>query len=148
MKDGREYRYLESRAYDRFGHTVYQRLGNGTRHEYTYESMRQRLQEMKLFAGDSLLMHNIYTFDAVDNILSIVNGTQSRHAYSYDDLNRLISAAGKARDASYTLGMEYDIMGNPTGKKQMTQGSGAGSHEWAYGYNGPKPNAAFDRSNQ
>jgi hypothetical protein len=31
MKDGREYRYLESQAYDRFGHTVYQRLGNGTR---------------------------------------------------------------------------------------------------------------------
>jgi hypothetical protein len=35
---------------DRFGHTVYRRLGNGTRHEYTYEPMRQRLQEMKLFA--------------------------------------------------------------------------------------------------
>jgi YD repeat-containing protein len=83
-------------------------------------------------------MHNIYTFGAVDNILSIVNDTQSRHAYSYDDLNRLVSAAGKARDASYTLGMEYDIMGNPTGKRQMTQGSQAGSHEWAYVYNGPK----------
>jgi hypothetical protein len=39
----------------------------------TEEPMRQRLQEMKLFAGDSLLMHNIYIFDAVDNILSIVN---------------------------------------------------------------------------
>jgi RHS repeat-associated protein len=130
-------------ASDRFGHTVYRQTGNGARHEYTYEPKRQRLQEMKLFAGDSLLMHNIYTFDAVDNIRSIVNDTQSRHAYSYDDLNRLVSAAGKAKDASYTLGMEYDIMGNPTGKKQMTQGSQAGSHEWAYVYNGPKPNAAM-----
>ncbi|GHT25321.1 hypothetical protein FACS189430_11780 [Bacteroidia bacterium] len=41
------------------------------------------------------------------------NSHLRRHAYTYDDLNRLIQATGKAKSARYTLGMEYDLMGNP-----------------------------------
>ena len=67
-------------------------------------------------------MHNKYTYDAVDNILGIANtaspqelsnnkaklGDESSHTYQYDALNRLISASGSAKDASYTLGLQRD----------------------------------------
>ena len=61
-------------------------------------------------------MENKYQYDAVDNILGIVNGvdpTQAangnggkaklgsafNHTYAYDDLNRLIRANGEAKGA-------------------------------------------------
>ena len=126
-KNGSESVIVDRIGYDKDGHTVYTKLGNGTETEYTYDDARQRLQEMKLAFDGSDIMHNKYSYDAVDNILGIANtvnpqelsnnsaklGGESSHTYQYDALNRLISASGKAKDASYTLDMAYNVMSMP-----------------------------------
>ena len=120
-------------GYDEFGHTVYQKLGNGTETTYAYDKERQRLQEMNLSTAGSQLMQNRYEYDKVDNILSLVNnvspqnlternsaklGGTSRHTYQYDGLNRLIQANGTAKNASYSMAMTFNNMSMPTSKVQ------------------------------
>jgi len=132
-KQGNESTIVEQIGYDKDGHTVYTKLGNGTETEYAYDDVRQRLQEMNLTASGSDIMRNKYQYDAVDNILGISNdvtptnntklGGASSHTYQYDKLNRLISATGNAKDASYTLNMAYNIMSMPLSKEQTTDGS-------------------------
>ena len=59
-----------------------------------------------------------------------IGGTYS-HSYQYDELNRLISASGKAKDKNYELLMRYDLMSNPLQKDSVS-----------YEYNTPNhPNA-------
>ena len=127
-KQGNESTIVEQIGYDKDGHTVYTKLGNGTETEYTYDDVRQRLQEMNLTASGNDIMRNKYQYDAVDNILGISNdvtptsntklGGASSYSYQYDKLNRLISATGNAKDASYTLNMAYNVMSMPTSKVQ------------------------------
>ena len=95
------------------------------------------------------IMHNKYSYDAVDNILGIANtvnpqelsnnsaklGGESSHSYQYDNLNRLISASGKAKDASYTLDMAYNVMSMPVSKAQSVENSSkAASYTNVYKY--------------
>ena len=95
------------------------------------------------------IMHNKYSYDAVDNILGIANtvnpqelsnnsaklGGESSHTYQYDALNRLISASGKAKDASYTLDMAYNVMSMPVSKAQSVENSSkAASYTNVYKY--------------
>ena len=60
-------------GYDKEGHTVYTKLGNGTETTYTYDKQRERLQVMKLTADSQTVMGNRYRYDTVDNILGITN---------------------------------------------------------------------------
>ena len=75
-----------------------------------------------------------YTYDAVSNVLSVVNGAsvpqsgkaggQMAHTYTYDALYRLVSATGTYtgadnKTASYTLAMGYDNMHRITSKRQI-----------------------------
>ena len=134
-KQGNESTIVEQIGYDKDGHTVYTKLGNGTETEYTYDDVRQRLQEMSLTSGGSDIMRNKYQYDAVDNILGISNtanpqslfeknrnraklGGASSHSYQYDELNRLIHATGKAKSASYDMAMTFNNMSMPTSKVQ------------------------------
>ena len=148
-KNGSESVIVDRIGYDKDGHTVYTKLGNGTETEYTYDDARQRLQEMKLAFDGSDIMHNKYSYDAVDNILGIANtvnpqelsnnsaklGGESSHTYQYDALNRLISASGKAKDASYTLDMAYNVMSMPVSKAQTVENSKkANSYNLEYKY--------------
>ena len=148
-KNGSESVIVDRIGYDKDGHTVYTKLGNGTETEYTYDDARQRLQEMKLAFDGSDIMHNKYSYDAVDNILGIANtvnpqelsnnsaklGGESSHTYQYDALNRLISASGKAKDASYTLDMAYNVMSMPVSKAQTVENSSkAASYTNMYKY--------------
>jgi len=79
-------------------------------------------------------MDNAYTYDAVSNVLSVVNGAsvpqsgkaggQMAHTYTYDALYRLVSATGTYtgadnKTASYTLAMGYDNMHRITSKRQI-----------------------------
>ena len=74
------------------------------------------------------------TYDAVSNVLSVVNGAsvpqsgkaggQMAHTYTYDALYRLVSATGiytgaDNKTASYTLAMGYDNMHRITSKRQI-----------------------------
>ena len=117
-KQGRQSVIVDRIGYDKEGHTVYTKLGNGTEATYIYDKQRERLQAMNLTADGQTVMENRYRYDAVDNILGITNaanptslmninkaklGGRSAHTYEYDELNRLIHTNGKAKRASYDM---------------------------------------------
>lgn len=132
-KQGRQSVIVDMIGYDKEGHTVYTKLGNGTETTYTYDKQRERLQVMNLTADGQTVMENRYQYDAVDNILGITNaanptsltklnkaklGGRSSHTYEYDELNRLIHASGKAKRASYDMVMSFGRMSEPLTKVQ------------------------------
>ena len=149
-KQGRESVIVDRIGYDKEGHTVYTKLGNGTETTYTYDKQRERLQVMNLTADGQTVMENRYRYDAVDNILGITNaanptsltklnkaklGGRSSHTYEYDGLNRLVHASGKAKCASYDMVMSFGRMGEPLTKVQKVDSTTtAKSYNFAYKY--------------
>ena len=149
-KLGKESTIVAQIGYDKEGHTVYTKLGNGTETTYTYDKQRERLQDMTLMGSGSTLMQNKYRYDAVDNILGITNaatpqgltkinkaklGGVSTHTYQYDELNRLIHATGKAKSASYDMTMTFGLMSEPLTKVQKVDSSRtAKSYDFVYKY--------------
>ena len=107
---------------------------NGAETFYTYDPQRRRLQNLTVNSGGNTIMDNAYTYDAVSNVLSVVNGAsvpqsgkaggQMAHTYTYDALYRLVRATGTYtgadnKTASYTLAMGYDNMHRITSKRQI-----------------------------
>ena len=149
-KGGRESVIVDRIGYDKEGHTVYTKLGNGTEATYAYDRQRERLQAMRLAADGQTVMENRYRYDAVDNILGITNaanptsltklnkaklGGRSSHTYEYDELNRLIHASGKAKRASYDMVMSFGRMSEPLTKVQKVDSTTtAKSYNFAYKY--------------
>ena len=149
-KQGRQSVIVDRIGYDKEGHTVYTKLGNGTETTYTYDKQRERLQVMNLTADGQTVMENRYQYDAVDNILGITNaanptsltklnkaklGGRSSHTYEYDELNRLIHASGKAKHASYDMVMSFGRMSEPLTKVQKVDSTTtAKSYNFAYKY--------------
>ena len=149
-KQGRQSVIVDRIGYDKEGHTVYTKLGNGTETTYTYDKQRDRLQVMNLTADGQTVMENRYQYDAVDNILGITNaanptsltklnkaklGGRSSHTYEYDELNRLIHASGKAKRASYDMVMSFGRMSEPLTKVQKVDSTTtAKSYDFAYKY--------------
>ena len=153
-KQGRQSVIVDRIGYDKEGHTVYTKLGNGTEATYTYDKQRERLQVMNLTADGQTVMENKYRYDAVDNILGITNaanptsltklnkaklGGRSSHSYEYDELNRLIHANGKAKRASYDMVMSFGRMSEPLTKVQKVDSTTiAKSYNFAYKYEDSK----------
>ena len=81
-KQGRESVIVDRIGYGKDGRTVYTKLGNGTETTYTYDKQRERLQAMNLTADGRAVMENKYQYDAVDNILGIVNAVDPTQANS------------------------------------------------------------------
>ena len=149
-KQGRQSVIVDRIGYDKEGHTVYTKLGNGTETTYTYDKQRERLQVMNLTADGQTVMENRYRYDAVDNILGITNaanptsltklnkaklGGRSSHTYEYDELNRLVHASGKAKRASYDMVMSFGRMSEPLTKIQKVDSTTtAKSYNFAYKY--------------
>ena len=149
-KQGRQSVIVDRIGYDKEGHTVYTKLGNGTETTYTYDKQRERLQVMNLTADGQAVMENKYRYDAVDNILGITNaanptsltklnkaklGGRSSHTYEYDELNRLVHASGKAKHASYDMVMSFGRMSEPLTKVQKVDSTTtAKSYDFAYKY--------------
>ena len=149
-RQGRQSVIVDRIGYDKEGHTVYTKLGNGTETTYTYDKQRERLQVMNLTADGQTVMENRYRYDAVDNILGITNaanptsltklnkaklGGRSSHTYEYDELNRLIHASGKAKRASYDMVMSFGRMSEPLTKVQKVDSTTtAKSYNFAYKY--------------
>jgi len=149
-KQGRQSVIVDRIGYDKEGHMVYTKLGNGTETTYTYDKQRERLQVMNLTADGQTVMENRYRYDAVDNILGITNaanptsltklnkaklGGRSSHTYEYDELNRLIHANGKAKRASYDMVMSFGRMSEPLTKVQKVDSTTtAKSYNFAYKY--------------
>ena len=57
-KQGRQSVIVDRIGYDKEGHTVYTKLGNGTETTYTYDKQRERLQVKSLTAGGQTAMEN------------------------------------------------------------------------------------------
>ena len=149
-KLGKQSVIVERIGYDKGGHTVYQKLGNGTETTYAFDKQRERLQNAKLTIEGQTVMENRYQYDAVDNILGITNaanptsltkinkaklGGRSSHTYEYDELNRLVHASGKAKRASYDMVMSFGRMSEPLTKVQKVDSTTtAKSYNFAYKY--------------
>ena len=128
------YDYVSKIGYDKFEQRTYLKYCNGAETFYTYDPQRRRLQNLTVNSGGSTIMDNAYTYDAVSNVLSVVNGAsvpqsgkaggQMAHNYTYDALYRLVGATGTYtgadnKTASYTLAMGYDNMHRITSKRQI-----------------------------
>ena len=96
------------------------------------------------------MMTNKYQYNAVDNILGITNavdptrgntngdkklGGAFKHSYAYDDLNRLVYASGKAKQASYSMQMTFGRISELLTKVQKVDSSKtAQSYDFTYKY--------------
>ena len=112
-------------------------IGSCEYKNYQLYDNRRRLSNLAVNSGNTVIMDNDYTFDAVSNVLSVANnaslpasgnaGGKMSHAYTYDGLYRLASATGTytgadSKSASYTLALGYDNMHRITSKSQhLTQ---------------------------
>src|SRR5581483_6753810 len=115
------------------------------------------------------MMDNDYTYDKMDNVLSIVNnapvpasnlmGGAAQYSFSYDDLYRLTGATGYFKGPNeqerYSMTMEYNTVGGITRKTQThdkSPGPGNGNTNWipqkkttydmTYTYDASQPHAA------
>jgi RHS repeat-associated protein len=97
--------------------------GNGLVADFSYDT-RDRLLTLDLVSGEIQFLDLDYTYDSNSNITQIVNGwrdTQSSwhsqtESYTYDGLNRLISASCTSWSHTYS----YDKVGNRTAKDDVT----------------------------
>ncbi len=128
------YDYVSKIGYDKFEQRTYLKYCNGAETFYTYDPQRRRLHNLTVNSGGNTIMDNAYTYDAVSNVLSVVNGAsvpqsgkaggQMAHTYTYDALYRLVGATGTYtgadnKTASYTLAMGYDNMHRITSNRQI-----------------------------
>jgi RHS repeat-associated protein len=97
--------------------------GNDIQATYTYDS-RDRPLTIDIKDGATSLLDLDYTYDDNDNITQLINGWRDTsstwhsetESYSYDGLDRLISASCTSWSHTYT----YDTAGNRTGKDAIT----------------------------
>ena len=118
-KQGREETIVAQVGYDKDGHTIYTRMGNGTESTYAYDRQRERLQGMQLTANGDSIMQTQYKYDPVDNILGLTNVITPKAPKKPKGLG------GPGR----TDGMDGSDAGK--GKEEKPLG-GAFSHTYAY----------------
>jgi RHS repeat-associated protein len=171
-KGGTVYHYVRQLGYDKFEQRVFLSYGNGTKTTYHYEEDRRRLKHMEAStSAKRSFMDNEYTYDKVNNILSLKNsapvpsanlmGGSSEYSYAYDDLYRLTEAQGHYRGPNeqhrYRLQMRYNSVGSILEKSQLHQRSSSGSswqeqqkttYQQAYAYSQEQPHAAIHIGNQ
>lgn len=166
-KKGTTFNYVNQLGYDKFEQRVYLEYGNGTKTHYEYEPERRRLHNMAAQTkAKRLFIDNVYTYDKVNNILSLENkapipssnlmGGSSTYSYDYDDLYRLKTAEGSFKGSneehSYTLSMDYNSVGGITQKTQVhkkgDQDQKKTTYDLAYAYGEPQPNAPIHIGDQ
>ena len=155
-KDGTPYPIIDTILYDKFASRAYIAYGNGTNTQYDYEPYRRRLAGLQTFSGSSALMDLTYSYDEENNITGIANtadpvnglGGNYGYNYEYDDMYRLIGAAGSFTDNyTYQTSMSYSPSGNIVSKSMdaLTFQSGIGdvvvNYDNSYEYNHPQPHA-------
>ena len=147
-KDGITYPYLVETGYNANGKTAYRILGNGSEQRYFYDK-KDRLQTSTLHIGSEKISENTYNYDKVDNITSIHDNSTYFQNYTYDELNRLVSASGYDFGAigetpnSYSMTMEYNKMSSPITFNQSISSEGTTTFKNnTYHYNSDiQPNA-------
>jgi RHS repeat-associated protein len=166
-KKSATFSYVKQLGYDKFEQRVFLAYGNGTKTTYNYEPERRRLQNMTAqTSAKRLFMDNVYTYDKVNNILSLDNkapvpasnlmGGASSYTYSYDDLYRLTSAEGSYKGANdeqnYTLSMSYNTVGGIVSKNQTHLKKGQEqkktTYNLSYTYGDTQPHAPIHIGDQ
>lgn len=123
--------YWQANAQDAAGHITSELLGNGLTQTRTYDALFRPTSIAAANAGGAV-HHLTYNFDAIGNVIQRVNVTQAvTENFTYDTLNRLISASGPGLT---TRSFDYDPIGN------MTYKSDVGSYAYP-GPNGTRPHA-------
>lgn len=130
------YTYVENIGYNQFEQKIYMKYGNGTETFYGYDDIRRRLESLTVHSSsyDGNIMNNKYQFDAMDNIIHVLNdvtpqvdvlGGKMETSYGYDCWSRLTYAKGEfsgpegkygSKGAMYELKMGYDKLYNVTSK--------------------------------
>ena len=118
-KQGKEETIVAQVGYDKDGHTIYTRMGNGTESTYAYDRQRERLQGMQLTANGDSIMQTQYKYDPVDNILGISN---------------VITPKAPKKPKGFGGSGRTDGMGGPDAGKEKKEKplGGAFSHAYAY----------------
>ncbi|WP_437523831.1 SpvB/TcaC N-terminal domain-containing protein [Sorangium sp. So ce726] len=138
--------YLRHIGYDEFGQRVRVVAGNGIETKYRYDESTRRMTEVNA-DHQSAQMRSMgraprpfqrlrYRYDLVGNIRELNNEVpfdeslsgavmvaRTQQRFAYDDLNQLTEASGIYQERGneqqrYTLGIDYDVLGNATAKRQ------------------------------
>ena len=93
-------------GYDKFEQRTNLKYCNGAETFYTYDPQRRRLQNLTVNSGGNTTMDNAYTYDAVSNVLSVVNGASVPQSGKAGDRWRIpihTLTVAKARNISTKL---------------------------------------------
>ncbi len=121
--------------YGPHGKMTYQALQNGSATTNTYDSakMYRLSNKTTTITGGSKMQDSTYTYDTNSNVTRIVDASNTNSAktvdYTYDDLNRLLSAAATnvaSGQSTYTHSYTYDAIGNI-----LTRTDAAGTYTYA-----------------
>jgi len=127
--------YVSDVSYTETGQMSHVDYGNNTYADYQYDPLTLRLSRLTTNGG--ALQDFQYQFDNVGNIRAITDGVYTAtQSFSYDDLNRLVSAAGQSYG---TKTYKYDSIGNILEKDGVAYNygeNGAGPHAVTSGNNG------------
>ena len=119
--------YVKDVDYNPSGQIEHITYGNDVTSDYTYDADTLRLDKIltKKSDGVTKLQDLSYVFDPVGNVSSIADTVNSMsQTFTYDDINRLLSATGSAYGTkTYT----YDAIGNMTNKNGMIMNYGEGA---------------------
>ncbi len=126
-----------------YANTIHRLTGNGVRSDVDYDPVT--LRPTKLVTKKDSTIHEDLNFsyfndgkikEILDNDLT--DGVDSKQTFSYDDLNRLVSAQGASSDYIYgSLSFNYDLNGNLRSKDGNTLYYNDASHPYAVtGING------------
>ncbi|MFT3822796.1 MAG: SpvB/TcaC N-terminal domain-containing protein [Chitinophagaceae bacterium] len=151
IKQGSVYKYVDQAGYDEYDQRVYLRYGNGAENMYRYDSLHRRLTQLQAVTPNSrMMMNNVYSYDAVSNVLGVVNNTQARNGviggpakqqYHYDDLYRIDSATGEYKgstdSAAYSIKVSYDELNNIVQKSMSVKGGNGYDLSYTYDLNAP-----------
>lgn len=93
--------YVTGADYTALGARSWITFLNGTRTDYRYYNQSgdqsQRLKQVKVTKGSTVLLDLTYSYDAVSNVTGLTDATPTRNeslTYGYDDLNRLTAVSG------------------------------------------------------
>jgi RHS repeat-associated protein len=165
VKGPNTYAYVTRLEYDKFDQRAFIEDGNGVRTSYTFDPLNLRLTNLQAGLGGTLFQNVGYTYDGVGNVRTANSdvpvpppptfGGPTRQTFTYDDLDRLVGAAGSFQSSPdktnhYTLAQSYDSLHDLTSKAQantVEQPSGTfvtqhpTTYTFDYAYNATQPNA-------
>lgn len=117
--------YLSSASYNSRGQMLQATYANGTSESFSYDGNRDWLNTAQVDGPQGPLYQANYTYDLAANVKTWTSSIDSaiNFAYSYDEINRLVSVTGAANES-----FSYDTIGNMTSQNGAPYAYGDSSH--------------------